>query len=89
MPQVMDILEILEGWMSTSLDGVAVLWTMVEWRVQQLKQRATLLCDYSEVEDLTRETKEMLEVSEVGKWVREWSLLGPLLRLNVWWGRSR
>ena len=66
----MEILEILEGLVSTGLDGITVMQTMVERRVQPLKQWATLLCDYSRVEHLTRETMEMLEVSEVTKRVR-------------------
>jgi hypothetical protein len=51
----MEILEILEGRVSTGLDDVVVLWTMIDCRVQPLKWRATLLCDYSGVEDPTRE----------------------------------
>ena len=66
----MEILEILKGRVSADLDGVTVRWTMVEQWVQPLKRRATLLCDYSRVEDLTHETIEMLEVSEVMKRVR-------------------
>jgi hypothetical protein len=38
--------------------------------VQPLKRWVTLLCDYSRVKDLARETMEMLEVSEVVKRVR-------------------
>ena len=45
--KVTKILEILEGWVSAGLDGVMVLWTMIERRVQPLKCRATQLCDYS------------------------------------------
>ena len=66
----MEILEILKGRVSADLDGVTVRWTMVEQWVQPLKRRATLLCDYSRVEHLTRETMEMLEVSKVMKWVK-------------------
>jgi hypothetical protein len=42
---------------------------MVEWRVQPLKLRACLLCDYAGVGDPSRETMEMLEAGEVTKWV--------------------
>ena len=42
---------------------------MVEWRVQPLKLWARLLCDYTRVDDPSRETMEMLEVDEVTKWV--------------------
>jgi hypothetical protein len=69
LSKVKEILEILEGRVSTDLDGVAVMQTMVERRIQPLKQRVTLLCDYSGVKDLTRETMEMLEVSKVVKQV--------------------
>lgn len=55
------ILEILEGWVSAGLDGVVVLRTMVERRVHPLKRRAHLLCDYTGVEDPTREVTEELE----------------------------
>jgi hypothetical protein len=60
-------LEILEGWVSVGLYGITVLWTMVERWVQPLKQQATLLYDYSRVEDPTRETTKMLKVFEVMK----------------------
>ena len=63
----MEILEILEGLVSTGLDGITVMQTMVERRVQPLKQWATLLCDYSRGKDPTRETAEMLEVSKATK----------------------
>jgi hypothetical protein len=66
----MEILEILKGQVSIGLDGVTVLRTMVERWVQPLKRWVTLLCDYSIVKDLARETMEMLEVSEVMKQVR-------------------
>ena len=65
--KVTEILEILEDWVSAGLDGVTVLRTMVERQVQPLKQWATLLCDYSRGKDPTRETMDMLEVSEVTK----------------------
>jgi ribosomal protein L35AE/L33A len=54
---------------SAGLFGITVLRTMVERRVQPLKQRVTLLYDYSRVEDPTRKTMEMLEVFEVMKQV--------------------
>jgi hypothetical protein len=66
---VIEILEILKGQVSASMDGVEVLQTMVEHQVQTLKRRVSLLCNYSRVEDLTHETVEMLEVSKVTKWV--------------------
>lgn len=67
--KVTKILEILEGWVSAGLDGVMVLRTMIERRVQPLKRRGPLLCDYSGVEDPTRETMEMLDASKVMRWV--------------------
>jgi hypothetical protein len=51
---------------------------MVERRVQPLKQRVTLLYDYSRVEDPTRKTMEMLEVFEVMKQVEGRGVLGEL-----------
>ena len=42
---------------------------MMEQWVQPLKQWVTLLCDYPWVKNPTREIMEMLEVSEVMKWV--------------------
>jgi hypothetical protein len=65
--KVTEILDILEGRVSVGLDGVAVLRTMIERRVQPLKQRATLLYNYSRVEDPSRETTEPLEAAEVAK----------------------
>ena len=62
-----EILKILKGEVSAGLNGVTVLRTMVERRVRPLKQRVHLLCDYTGVEDQTRETMEMLEASEVTK----------------------
>ena len=35
-----------------------------------MKRQATLLCDYSRVEDPTRETMETLDASEVVRWVK-------------------
>ena len=55
--------------MLAGLNGIAVLWTMVEWHVQPLKLRAHLLCDYARIKDPSRETMEMLEAGEVTKWV--------------------
>jgi hypothetical protein len=64
---VIEILEILKGQVSASMDGVEVLQTMVEHRVQPLKRWASLLCNYYGAKDPTHETLEMLEVSEVTK----------------------
>ena len=49
--EVTEILEILKGRVSTGLDGVAVLWVMVECHVLPLKRRAHLLCDYFKAKD--------------------------------------
>jgi len=46
---------------SAGLDNVTVLQTMVEQRVQPLKQWVHLLCDYTRVDDLTCEAMEELE----------------------------
>jgi hypothetical protein len=54
--KVLETFRILEGWVSAGLNVIAVLCTMVEWRVQLLKLWARLLCDYA-----------MLEASEVTK----------------------
>ena len=67
LSKVTEILEILEGHVLFRLDGIMVLRTMIERWVQPLKQRATLLCDYSGVEDPTHETMEMLDISEVAR----------------------
>ena len=40
---------------------------MVELWVQPLKRRARLLCNYVRIEDLSRETMEMLKAGEVMK----------------------
>jgi len=82
-------MEILEGQVLVGLDGIAVLRTMIERRVQPLKRRATLLCDYLRLEDPTRETMETLDASEVMNWVRDWPLLEPLSPSNVLWRHSR
>ena len=55
--------------MSAGLNGVAVLRTLVERRVQPLKLWARLLCDYAGLEDPSWETREMLEANEVIKQV--------------------
>jgi hypothetical protein len=70
LSKVAEILEILAGRVSAALDGVAILRTMIERRVLPLKHRATLLCDYSGVEDPTRESSEELDATKVVKWVR-------------------
>lgn len=64
-----EILKILKGRVSVGLNGIAVLHTMVERLVQLLKLWARLLCDYVGVRDLSWETMEMLEASEVMKQV--------------------
>ena len=70
LSKVMEVLEILKGWVSAGLDGVVVLRTMIERRVQPLKRRATVLCDYSRVEDPTHNTMEIIEAAKVAKQVR-------------------
>ena len=45
------ILEVLRGWVSAGLDGIAVLWVMAERHVLPLKWRAHLLCDYFKAKD--------------------------------------
>ena len=45
------VTEILKGQVLARLDGIVVLWTMIERWVQPLKQWATQLYDYSRVED--------------------------------------
>ena len=67
--KVSKILEILGSRVSAGLSGIIVLRTMIERWVQPLKQRVRLLCYYTRVEDLGHETMEMLEASEVAKWV--------------------
>ena len=67
LSKVTKILEILEGRVSAGLDGVTITRTMVERQVQPLKQQAALLFDYYRIEDPTRETMEMLEVSKIMK----------------------
>lgn len=42
---------------------------MVEWRVQPLKRRACLLCDYTRVEDLIHEVVEELKDDVVIEWM--------------------
>jgi hypothetical protein len=66
---VLEILKILEGQASASMNSVMILQTKVEQQVQPLKLRALLLCNYTEVNDPSRETMEMLEAGEVTKWV--------------------
>lgn len=61
------ILDILAGQVSTSLNGVTVLRTMVERRIQTLKQWAHLLCDYTRVNDPTRESTKVLAADVVIK----------------------
>ena len=53
--------------LSGSLNGVAVLRTMVERRVQPLKLWERLLCDYARVGDPTQETREGPKAGEVTK----------------------
>ena len=53
--------------MLDSLNGIAVLRTMVEQWVQPLKKWAHLLCDYTEVEDPTCESTEVLEANAITK----------------------
>lgn len=57
--------------MSTNLNSITVLWTMVERRVQPLKRWVHLLCDYSGIEDPSHEIMEVLEAGEVTKRVAE------------------
>ena len=59
--RVVEILEVLKGQVLAGLNGVKVFWTMTEWRVQPLKQRAHLLCDYTWAEDLTHEVAKDLK----------------------------
>ena len=59
--EVTEILEILKGQVSASLDGVMVLRVMVERHVVPLKWRAHLLCDYVGAKDPTRKAMEELE----------------------------
>lgn len=55
--------------MSADLNRVAVLRTMIERRVQPLKRRALLLCDYARVEDPIHKVEEDLESDVVVEWV--------------------
>ena len=82
LSKVTEFLEILEGRVSASLYGVVVLWTMVDHRVQPLKRRVILLYDYSGVDDPTRETMEMLEVSKVMKQVRGFVTYGTVVAVE-------
>lgn len=92
----MKILEILKGQVPTELDGIVVLQTKIErwvqplkWRVQPLKWWATLLCDYLGVKDSSRYTKEMLDASEVMRWVKGLATSRPLSLPNALWRHSR
>jgi hypothetical protein len=62
---VVEILEVLEGRVSASLNRVIVFWTTIGQSVQPLKWQACLLCDYVRVEDPTREVVEELESDAV------------------------
>jgi hypothetical protein len=64
---VLEILRILKDQVSADLNGVAVLRTMVEQWVQPLKLRACLVCDFTEVGDLSQESMEVLDTSKVMK----------------------
>ena len=72
---MLEIPQILEGRVSANLNGVAVLCTMVERRVQPPKLRAPLLCDYAGVWDPSQETMEMPEAGKVMK--RVTALVSP------------
>lgn len=58
-------MEVLAGQVSIGLNGVKVLWTMFEQRIQPLKQRVHPLYDYSRVKDLTHKSMEELEANVV------------------------
>lgn len=44
-----------------------------------MKQRVTLLCNYSRVKDPAYETMEMLEASKVARWVARLVFVGTII----------
>ena len=80
--EVTEILEILKGQVSASLDGVMVLRVMVERHVVPLKWRAHLLCDYVGAKDPTRKAMEELEDNVTVEWMAGLVSIGVMVSIE-------